>query len=167
MKRAILFVLMLTSILILVGCSPASETPQITIEEPWARAAMQIPTEMEGMGENHMEGDMHAMGGGGTSAVYMTIKNSGQQADKLLEARTDAAEIVETHVSETRDGVTVMAQVNGIEVPGRGEVELKPGGLHIMLINLNQDLMEGDSISLTLVFEQSGEIQVSVPVQAP
>lgn len=155
-------------LLALVGCaSNAPQEPQITIEEPWARAAAAISMEGEGQMGGEMEGGMEMQGGGGTSAAYMLIKNAGQESDRLLEAQTDVANVVETHISEERDGVMVMSRVNGIDVPGQGETELRPGGLHIMLIDLTQDLNPGDTINLTLVFEKSGPIQLSVPVREP
>jgi copper(I)-binding protein len=97
----------------------------------------------------------------------MNIRNVGQQADRLLEARTTAAEVVETHISEERDGVMVMSKLDGIDIPARSITELKPGGLHIMLINLKQDLVEGDTIPLTLIFEKTGTVELSVPVRNP
>jgi copper(I)-binding protein len=157
-------------VLLLAGCAANTpEEPQITIEEPWARAAAAIGMGSEGEmgGEGEMESGMDMQGRGATSAAYMIIKNGGRQADRLLEAQTDVASVVETHISEERDGVMVMSRVNGIEVPGQGAAELRPGGLHIMMIDLTQDLNPGDTINLTLIFEKSGPIQVSVPVREP
>ncbi|MCK4899380.1 MAG: copper chaperone PCu(A)C, partial [Anaerolineales bacterium] len=54
-----------------------------------------------------------------------------------------------------------------VDVPARGQVELKPGGLHIMLIGLSRDLKAGDQVSLSLGFEKSGEIKVEAEVRAP
>lgn len=153
---------------ILAACAPnAPEGAALTIEEPWARAAaaMGMGGGEMGSGENSDMGGMQ--GGGGTSAVYMNIRNVGQQADRLLEARTTAAEVVETHISEERDGVMVMSRLDGIDIPARSVTELKPGGLHIMLINLRQDLVEGDTIPLTLIFEKTGTVELAVPVRNP
>lgn len=138
------------------------EEPQLVIEEPWARAAAMINADMGIEGES---GSMHS--GGGTSAIYMKIRNSGRQADKLITAKTDVAEIVETHISEERDGVMMMAKVDGIDIPGRDTVELQPGGLHIMLINLQQDLIAGEQINLTLEFEKTGVVNIKIPVKSP
>ena len=153
---------------VLAACaSSTAEGAAITIEAPWARAAAAINASSGEMdsGEGSEMGGMQ--GGGGTSAVYMVIRNVGRQADRLLEESTPAAEAVETHVSEERDGVMVMSRVDGIDIPARGAAELKPGGLHIMLINLKQDLVAGDTIPLTLVFEQTGKVELSVPVRNP
>jgi copper(I)-binding protein len=57
--------------------------------------------------------------------------------------------------------------VDGFDIPAQGQIVLEPGGKHIMLVNLNQDLKEGENLNLTLVFEKSGEIKVTVPVRNP
>ncbi len=138
--RFLLKILFYVLILIgLIACAAnAPEEPQITIEEPWVRAAVAMQNaaggQMEG-GEESGAGGMQM--GGATSAAYMLIRNAGRQPDRLIEAHSDAAEVVETHISETQDGVTTMSRVESIDVPAMGSVELKPGGLHIMLINLN------------------------------
>ncbi|MEJ5339699.1 MAG: copper chaperone PCu(A)C [Aquificaceae bacterium] len=95
------------------------------------------------------------------SAAYMVIENKGKEADRLLDASNNASEITELH--ETAEGK--MRRVRAIEVPAGGKVELKPGGLHIMLINLKKPLKEGDTVELTLKFEKSGEVKVQAPVR--
>ncbi|RMH80544.1 MAG: copper chaperone PCu(A)C [Acidobacteria bacterium] len=95
------------------------------------------------------------------SAAYMVIENKGKEADKLMDATNNASEITELH--ETVEGK--MRRVKFIEVPANGKVELKPGGLHVMLINLKKPLKEGDTVELTLKFEKSGEVKVQAPVK--
>lgn len=173
MKFRLIYLLVGILFLGLTACtSGASPEPQITIEDPWVRAAVAMQDagsgKMEGSSEGSMEaGESGMQMGGATSAAYMTIRNAGSQADRLLEVRSPVAEVVETHITQTRDGVASMSRVDGIDVPASSSVALEPGGMHIMLINLNQDLNPGDNIQLTLVFEQSGEIEVNAPVQAP
>lgn len=176
MKSKVIFgmIVLILAIIGMAGCAPsAPQEPQITVEEPWARAASAMEMDSEGgMGAasdsgTEMEGSAGMQGAGGTSAAYMVLKNSGREADRLLEVQTDVAEVVETHLSEERDGVMVMSQVEGIDVPAQGQTELKPGGLHIMLINLTQDLKPGETINLTLIFEKSDPIQIAVPVREP
>jgi len=60
-----------------------------------------------------------------------------------------------------------MHPVDSIEVPANGQVDLKPGGLHIMLIGLTGDLVAGEKIPLTLEFENAGKIQVEAEIRAP
>ncbi|MFN3976617.1 MAG: copper chaperone PCu(A)C [Aquificaceae bacterium] len=95
------------------------------------------------------------------SAAYMIIENKGNEADKLIEASNNASKITEIH--ETIGGK--MRRVNALEIPAGSKVELKPGGYHIMLINLNKPLKEGEKVEITLKFEKSGEIKVEAPVK--
>ncbi len=105
-----------------------------------------------------------------TAAVYLRrIENSGDQADRLIAARTPIARAVEFH-SMSIDAANVMqmrAQPH-IEIPAGGKLELRPGGpLHLMLLDLKRPLKEGYRLPLTLVFERAGEIEVPVWVQSP
>lgn len=105
-----------------------------------------------------------------TAAVYLRrIDNSGDQADRLIAARTPVARAVEFHAMRI-DAANVMqmrAQPH-IEIPASGKLELRPGGpLHLMLLDLKRPLKEGNRFPLTLVFERSGEIEVMVWVQTP
>jgi copper(I)-binding protein len=97
----------------------------------------------------------------------MTIVNKGRQGDRLITVNSDIAQAVEIHISEMEDGVMTMHQVEGVDIPTRGRIELKPGGLHVMLIGLRRDLTAGDQVMLTLGFENSGEIVVEARVRAP
>jgi copper(I)-binding protein len=103
----------------------------------------------------------------GAGAVYMILKNDGSEADKLLSGKTPAAEVVELHESfMDENNVMKMRAVEGgyIEVPAGGSVELKPGGLHVMLIKLVKPLQADTTIPLTLNFEKSGELTIEAPV---
>jgi copper(I)-binding protein len=159
----ILFVALL---LLLSACaSNTPNTPQISVEDPWVRAAVAMAADSSQGGMSSDSGSMQM--GGATSAVYMIIRNTGRQPDRLLTVKTDAAQAAETHITETKDGITVMSKVDGFDIPAQGQIVLEPGGKHIMLVNLNQDLKEGENLNLTLVFEKSGEIKVTVPVRNP
>jgi copper(I)-binding protein len=58
-----------------------------------------------------------------------------------------------------------MVKQDNIPVAAGETITFKPGSLHVMLIGLNKDLKEGDTITLTLMFEQAGEITLEVPVE--
>lgn len=109
----------------------------------------------------------HAAGAGETTAAYMSIRNAGPEADTLLKATCDAAMMVQVMESKMEGDVMSMGEVPGIEAPAGSTVELKPGGYHIMLMGLERELKDGDSISITLEFAKAGKITVEVPVQAP
>lgn len=99
------------------------------------------------------------------SATYVVIENSGE-ADRLVSASTDVSEKVELHTMELSDGVMRMREVEGgIDVPAGGKAVLEPGGLHIMLLGLTQELVEGERFPMTLTFEQAGEIEVEVVIE--
>ena len=128
------------------GSTPSVEGPHIKIEGAWARASPKMA---------------------GAGAVYMILKNDGSQADKLLSGKTPAAEVVELHESfMDENNVMKMRAVEGgyIEIPAGGSVELKPGGLHVMLIKLVKPLQADTTIPLTLNFEKSGELIIEAPV---
>ena len=104
----------------------------------------------------------------GTGAVYMKLVNAGQEADRLVSAHTDVAEVVEIHETRMEGDVMMMQMLpDGLEIPAQGEVELKPGGYHVMLIGLKRDLKEGDQFTLVLEFEKSGTMTVEPKVRQP
>jgi hypothetical protein len=155
---------------LLSACNAAADAPKIEVVDAWVRAAS--AGEMPGMmatptGEAMGSGMTGEMGMGSVSAAYMVIKNSGGVADRLIRAESDAAQAVELHISEVVDGVMKMHPVDGIDVPANGQAVLEPGGLHIMLIGLKEDLAAGDTVTLTLVFEKTGEMTVTAEVRAP
>lgn len=104
---------------------------------------------------------------GGNAAIYFKIVNTGSD-ERLLGATTSAAAKVEIHESLMDDSGTVrMQQRTHIELPEGQTIEFKPGGLHLMLMNLSQDLREGDILSVSLAFMNAGEIELDVPIQFP
>ncbi|MCC6975695.1 MAG: copper chaperone PCu(A)C [Anaerolineae bacterium] len=105
---------------------------------------------------------------GKVSAAYMMIMNSGGTPDKLIKVEGSADAVYELHESKIENDVAKMVPVEGgIEVPANGMVELKPGGLHIMMMDLKGDLAPGDTLTLTLTFESGTVITVDVPVKQP
>ena len=105
------------------------------------------------------------VGIGTNSAVYLRLQNRGGIADRLMGGETSAAERVEIHESSMVDDVMRMNEIDGVDVPPGGTVELRPGGIHLMLLGLTRALVDGDEVHLTLQFESLGELSVSVPVQ--
>ena len=99
------------------------------------------------------------------SAAYLLLRNRGVSVHRLVGAETDAAERVEIHESRVVDDVMRMNEIDGVDVPPGGTVELRPGGIHLMLLGLTRALVDGEEIYLTLRFEPLGELSVSVPIQ--
>jgi copper(I)-binding protein len=97
-------------------------------------------------------------------AAYMVLVNDGA-ADRLIGVSTSAATIVEMHETREADGMMQMAPVDAIPVPANGQAELKPGGYHLMLFDLDPVLEPGDPITFTLTFENAGTVTVVAEVR--
>jgi periplasmic copper chaperone A len=97
--------------------------------------------------------------------AFMSIMNHGMNDDRLLAARTTVSERAELHTHIMDGGVMRMRQVPHIDLPKSQTVMLKPGGLHVMLMNLHAPLKEGSQFPLTLEFEKAGSIKVHVSVK--
>jgi copper(I)-binding protein len=101
----------------------------------------------------------------GNSAVYMLLYNHAAEDDALVGVSSDVAAAAEIHLSQMNpDGVMEMTQQDSIAILADNQVELKPGGYHIMLIGLKQDLIAGDEFILTLQFMHHEDIVLTVPV---
>lgn len=101
-----------------------------------------------------------------TGAVFLTIRNDGAEADRLLGGTTDMALGVEVHEMRTENGVGTMRFLeNGLEIPAGETVSLESGGTHLMLIGLTESLYPEATYELTLVFERAGEVTLTVPVR--
>jgi copper(I)-binding protein len=104
---------------------------------------------------------------GGNTAIYFIVVNTGPTPDTLIKASSNVAKMVELHQTRMEGGVMRMDHVPHIEVPAEGSTELKPGGLHLMVMGLKRDLKPGDTVNVTLQFEPGGEITVAATVRQP
>ena len=102
-----------------------------------------------------------------TGGGFLKLVNQGASADKLLSATADVSSRVELHTMRMEGDVMRMRQVDAIELPAGGSVELKPGGMHLMFVELKAPLKAGDKFPLVLRFEKAGEVTVTVNVEAP
>jgi periplasmic copper chaperone A len=130
----------------------------------------------------------------GAGAAYMVIKNTGSEADALLGGSSPAAKSVEVHEtylveespaasmgmggmespeasmdggmgSGSSGGMMGMRRIESLEIPAGGSVELKPGGYHIMMIELTAPLKAGDKVEITLNFAKAGDVKVTADVK--
>ncbi len=102
----------------------------------------------------------------GTGAAYMVIRNAGAEGDHLIGGETHVAKTVEIHEVVDVKGVMEMRPLaEGLDIPAGGEEILQPGGYHVMLIGLTEDLTNGMTFDLTLEFEHAGEVTVPVTVR--
>ncbi|MBO9308831.1 MAG: copper chaperone PCu(A)C [Chloroflexi bacterium] len=117
---------------------------------------------------NHGDHSRAGQGGLGVSAAYMKIENKGSQADVLIAAETDVAGLVELHETVVENNMAKMKPLaEGISLPPGVVTELKPGGLHIMLMQMKRELKAGDSITLTLIFKSGKRVTFDLPVRMP
>ena len=98
--------------------------------------------------------------GATTAVVYVSVTNGGSSPVRLIGGMTPVAERVEIHTMSMEGGVMRMRPMPGIDIAPGQTVELKAGGLHLMLIGLNRQLMQEDLVPLTLTF--AGGLQVPV-----
>lgn len=101
----------------------------------------------------------------GTGAAFMHIVNAGDAPDRLIAAASTVAKTVQVHEITLVDGVMKMSELkDGLEIPAGGDVTLEPGGYHIMLINLTQDIAPNSTYALDLTFANAGTTTVTVTV---
>jgi uncharacterized protein YcnI/copper(I)-binding protein len=118
----------------------------ITISSPWTRATP---------------------GGAKVAGGYLKVTNNGAAADKLIGGTTDIAGRVEFHEMAMSDGVMQMRPLDqGLELKPGQTVELKPGGYHVMFLDLKRQLKQGETVKATLQFEKAGKVEVTFNVAA-
>ena len=99
------------------------------------------------------------------TAAFFRIENRGASPAALVGVRTDAARTVELHEVVNENNQMAMRQVERMAVPPSGQLELRPGGLHLMLIGLTRTLQAGDKVEMTLKFADGTETTVSATVR--
>jgi copper(I)-binding protein len=138
MKNVITFVL--AGILLLSACSAVED---IEVHEAWARPTAQ----------------------GNTAAAYFSLHNHTQNNDELIGASSAIADMVEIHESKMENDVMTMNMVSSIPLKAGDELTFEPGGLHVMLIGVKQELNVGDEFELVLKFKNHADITVNVKVE--
>lgn len=118
----------------------------ILISQPWSRATPK---------------------GASAGAAYMTITNNGSAPDRVSCVSSDASAECQIHTMTMDNGVMKMRPVEGgLEVLPGQTITLKPGGFHMMLLNLKHPLEAGGTMKATLKFEHAGTVDVEYPVAA-
>jgi copper(I)-binding protein len=116
---------------------------QVEIDKPWMRATAP---------------------GAKVAAGYMTLRNKSALPDRLVGISSPAAARVEMHITFKDGDILRMREAKAFEMPAKGMFELKPGGAHLMFVDIKQPLKEGDKVPVTLVFEKAGEIKIDFSV---
>ncbi|MEM0976873.1 MAG: copper chaperone PCu(A)C [Pseudomonadota bacterium] len=100
-----------------------------------------------------------------TAAAFFVIENDGDTPDRLIEARSDIARVVELHTHIEENGVMKMRPVeNGFDIPANGVRKLERAADHVMFLGVDSELDDGDTFALTLVFENAGEVTFDVEI---
>jgi len=116
----------------------------IVVTQPWSRATP---------------------GGAKTAAGYLTLRNEGAAADRLIGGSADVAGKIEVHEMSMSNGVMKMRPLdNGLTIAPGKTVKLAPGGYHLMLEELKNPLKKGDKLPITLNFEKAGNVQITLEV---
>lgn len=123
---------------------PVAPDVGLTVEGAWARASQMM---------------------GRAGAAYMVIRSQATTDDALIGVTSPAAAVVEMHRTEAdASGMMSMHQVPEIVIPAGGSVELAPGGLHLMLIDLVAPLVDGTDVELVLTFQSGATLTVHAQV---
>jgi periplasmic copper chaperone A len=122
----------------------ANTDAQVTVNEPWVRAT--VPQQK-------------------ATGAFMNL--SAASSARLVSAKSPAASIVEIHEMVMEGNLMKMRAITGIEIPAGQTLSLKPGSYHVMLIDLKQQIKDGDTVPITLIFEGLDKQQQTLEIKAP
>lgn len=131
------------TLLMFLALVALSSTAQVTVSEPWVRAT--VPQQK-------------------ATGAFMKLQSA--QDAKLISAKSAVAGVVEVHEMAMDAGVMKMRAVDGLALPMGKAVDLKPGGYHVMLMDLKSQLKDGDAVPLTLTFETKDGKRQTMEVKA-
>ena len=103
--------------------------------------------------------------GAKATAAFMIVRNTSDKEIQIVKANSPSANATELHNHTNDGGVMRMRQVKEIALPAKGEAVLKPGGYHVMLIDMKAPLKEGDKVAITLGFSDGGTKTIEAPVK--
>lgn len=124
--------------------STATAAAQITVKDPWVRATVPLQT---------------------VTGAFMHL--TAHQNARLVEVHSPVAATAEVHETTIKNNVMRMRAVTGLDLPAAKAVELRPGGYHVMLFDLKQQLKDGDIVPLTLVVEGKDKKRETIELRAP
>jgi len=128
----------------LAGAAALPSVAQVVVANPWVRGTV---------------------AGQKATGAFMELKSATDTS--LVSAASPVAGIVEVHEMKMDAGVMRMNAVDKLALPAGKAVELRPGGYHVMLMDLKQTLKEGDTVPVTLTFEDKAGGKQTVEVKAP
>lgn len=124
--------------------APLATQAQVTVNEPWVRATVASQK---------------------ATGAFMQLSSPANT--RLVAAKSSVANVVEIHEMAMVGDMMKMRAIPGIDVPAGKSVDLKPGGYHVMLIDLKDQIKAGDTVPITLVFEGADKKQQTVEIKAP
>lgn len=130
----------ITATLLVAGAAHA----QVTVQDAWVRAT--VPQQK-------------------ATGAFMRL--TAAQDARLVSASSPVAGVTEVHEMKLVDNVMKMRPLPALDLPAGQAVELKPGGYHIMLLDLKQPVAQGSTVPLTLVFEAKDGQRTTQELQAP
>lgn len=136
MKNAILSTLFLAAL-----SSPVAA--QVKVGDPWVRAT--VPQQK-------------------ATGAFMSL--TAEKGARLVEAKSPVAGVVEIHEMAMENNVMKMRAIPGLDLPAGKPVELKPGGYHVMLMELKEQMKDGQSVPITLVVEDKDKKRQSIEIKA-
>lgn len=132
---------LIAALLALTSLSAAAE---VTVTDPWVRAT--VPQQK-------------------ATGAFMVLR--ADHDAKLVAARSEVAGVVEIHEMRMDGDVMKMNPIPSLALPANTDVALKPGGYHVMLLDLKRQMKDGDSVPLTLVVEQADGQRTEMNIAAP
>jgi periplasmic copper chaperone A len=134
------------SVAALTGTATAQEAGagSLSVQSPWSRATP---------------------GGAKVGAGYLAIDNKGAAPDRLIGVSSEIAGRTEIHETTVEGAVARMRPVESVEIRPGARAELKPGGSHVMFMDLRRPLKEGERFKATLQFERAGPVTVEFTVR--
>jgi len=97
--------------------------------------------------------------------AYMAIKNNGTTPDRLIGGSVEVADRFELHATAMENGIAKMRELKDVEIRPGQTIEFKPGGSHVMFVDLKRPLSKGEHIKGTLIFEHAGTVQIEYSVE--
>lgn len=133
-----------TAILLALGASAWAQSAAVDVQGAWARATVQ-----------------------GQKATGAFMKLTAKENAKLVSASSPVAGVVEIHEMKMEENVMKMRAIPSLDLPAGKAVELKPGGYHVMLMDLKEPLKKETTVPITLVVKDDKGVESKVELTVP
>lgn len=130
--------------LVIALCAPAYAADTVSIKGAWTRATPP---------------------GAINSATYAQLHNTGTEERTIVGVTTKAADEVQLHTVIDEGGLMKMRQVTSISIPAGGMAELKPGGYHIMMLGIHEQLRDGENVEIEVEFANGDKMTFTSPIK--